>query len=175
MQAKQMDRKQWEIAHNIAFELVDQGTDPNEFGKVVSFIRRHQNNDDAKNHLLLMVQRLANSNNALIRSRQTQRSYRNIQEACQKHLRNTSKTDELLCILGWSLRLMRYYLVEPKRATQEQWLPHSKSVQQQNAKQQIQVPKPQSTGIPKSSQPQPEKSKVKIGDRINATILRKME
>ena len=171
MQAKQMDKKQWEVAHDIAFELVDQGTDPNEFGKVISFIRQHQNNDDAKNHLLLMVQRLANSNNALIRSRQTQRSYRNIQEACQKHLHNTSKTDELLCILGWSLRLMRYYRVEPKRAVQEQRLPRATRVQQES-QQQFQKPKPQSAPTSKPFQ-QSEKPKVKVGDRINATLLKK--
>ena len=32
-----MDKKQWSIAHDIAFDLVDWGTDPNELGKVSRF------------------------------------------------------------------------------------------------------------------------------------------
>ena len=66
-----MDKKRWTIAHDIAFDLVDQGTDPNELGKVVAFMRRHHGDNDAKNRLMSLVQRLANSRNALIRSRQT--------------------------------------------------------------------------------------------------------
>ena len=33
-----MDKKHWSIAHDIAFDLVDWGTDPNELGKVVAFV-----------------------------------------------------------------------------------------------------------------------------------------
>ena len=122
-----MDEKQWSIAHDIAFDLVDWGTDPNELGKVIAFMRRHRGESDAKNRLLTLVQRLANTRNALIRSRQTQRFYRNIQKACQTHLREISDTSEILTILGWSLRLMRYYRVEPERAAEEQRRPQAPS------------------------------------------------
>lgn len=154
-----MDKKLWTIAHDIAFELVDRGTDPNELSKVVAFMRRHQGDNNAKNRLMSLVQRLANSHNALIRSRQTQRFYRNIQEACQEHLRDSSDTTELLFILGWSLRLMRYYHVEPKRAAEEQRVPRS-------------MPKSQPTQVSRPPT-QPEKPKFKVGDRVNATILKK--
>lgn len=157
-----MDKKLWTIAHDIAFELVDRGTDPNELGKVVAFMRRHQGDNNAKNRLMSLVQRLANSHNALIRSRQTQRFYRNIQEACQEHLRDSSDTTELLFILGWSLRLMRYYRVEPKRAAEEQRRPQE----------QQQTPKPRLMQTPPPAKA-PEKPKVKVGDRVNATILKK--
>ena len=156
-----MDKKQWEIAHDIAFDLVDWGTDPNELGKVIAFIRRHQGESDAKNRLMTLVQRLANTRNALIRSRQTQRFYRNIQEACEKHLHNISDTGEILIILGWSLRLMRYYRVEPKRATEEQLPQEQKQTQKQ--------PTMQSSFLKKEE----EKPKIKKGDRVNATILKK--
>ena len=154
-----MDKKQWTIAHDIAFDLVDGGTDPNEFGKVVAFMRRHQGDNNAKNRLTSLVQRLANSHNALIRSRQTQRFYRNIQEACQEHLRGINETTELLLILGWSLRLMRYYRVEPKRAAEEQRAPRP-------------TPKSKPTQTSKPP-PQPEKPKFKVGDRVNATVIKK--
>lgn len=156
-----MDKKQWSIAHDIAFDLVDWGTDPNELGKVIAFIRRYRGENDAKNRLMSLVQRLANTQNALIRSRQTQRFYRNIQEACQEHLRDLSDTEEILTILGWSLRLMRYYRVEPERAVEEQRPP-----------QQTQSPKQRPMPTPQPSK-EPEKPKVKIGDRVNATILKK--
>ena len=149
-----MDEKQWGIAHDIAFDLVDWGTDPNELGKVIAFIRRHQGESDAKSRLMVLIQRLTNTRNALIRSRQTQRFYRNIQEACEKHLRDISDTDEILTVLGWSLRLMRYYRVEPERAADEQRRP-------QEPRQTLQVPKA------------PEKPKFKVGDKVNATILKK--
>ena len=149
-----MDKKQWAIAHDIAFDLVDWDTDPNELGKVVAFMRRYQSGSMAKNRLMSLVQRLANSHNALIRSRQTQRFYQNIQEACEKHLYDISDTKEILIILGWSLRLMRYYRVEPEHAAEAQRPPQTPA----------QTPQP-----PK----EPEKPKVNIGARVNATILQK--
>ena len=157
-----MDKRQWEIAHDIAFDLVDWGTDPNELGKVIAFIRRHKGESDAKSRLMSLVQRLANTQNALIRSRQTQRFYRNIQEACQKHLRDISDTNEILTVLGWSLRLMRYYRVEPERAADEQRRPQE----------------PRQTPEPRSAQRQqlpkaPEKPRVRVGQKVDATILKK--
>ena len=157
-----MDKKQWSIAHDIAFDLVDWGTDPNELGKVVAFLRRYQDGNEAKDRLMLLLQRLANSRNALIRSRQTQRFYQNIQEACQEHLRDINDTTELLRVLGWSLRLMRYYRVEPERATEAQRRP-------QESKQAPKSRPPQTSQLQKS----PEKPKFKTGDRVNATVLKR--
>lgn len=143
MQTQQMNERRWEIVHNIAFDLVDWGTDPNEFGKVVAFVRRHQDDNDVKSLLMSLVQRLANSRNALIRSRKTQGFYQNIQDACRKHLRDISDPAELLLILGWSMRLMLCKEL-PIR-------PHP----------------------PPPPVPEPEKPKVKVGDRVNATVLKK--
>ena len=156
-----MNKRGWTIAHDIAFDLVDWGTDPNELGKVIAFLRRRKDDNAAKDSLMSLVQRLANSRNALIRSRQTQRFYQNIQDACKKHLYDINDTTELLRILGWSLRLMRYYRVEPERATEEQRPP-----------QQQQPPKLRPTPTPQPPK-KPEKPKVKVGERVNAMILKK--
>ena len=161
MQAQQMNEKQWSIAHDLASDLVDYGTDPNEFGKVAAFMRRHRGENNAKDQLILLLQRLANSNNAPIRSRKTLEYYQDIQESCQKHLSSISEPDELMLILGWCMRLMRYYRVEPKRAYEEQRRPQEPK--------QTQKPRPTQTPPPK----QPEKPKFKAGDRVNATILKK--
>lgn len=157
-----MKQRQWNIAHDLAFDLVDWGTDPNELGKVVAFVRRNKQEDKIKDRLASLVQRLSNTRNALIRSRQTQRFYRNIQEAFEKHLHDIEDTKELLLILGWSLRLMRYYRVEPKRAVEEQ----------RPQKPEQQKPKQPSMGS-SFLKPEVEKPKIKVGDRVNATILKK--
>ena len=154
MQTQQMNETQWKIAHNLAFDLVDWGTDPNELGKVIAFVRRHQDDTDAKSRLMLLVQRLASSRNALIRSRQTQGFYQNIQEAFSEHLRDISNPAELLLILGWSLRLMRYYRAGPEIADDYKFEPSP-------------VPPPP------PPTPKPEPPKVKVGDRVNATVLKK--
>lgn len=157
-----MKQRQWNIAHDLAFDLVDWGTDPNELGKVVAFVRRNKQENNIKDRLTSLVQRLSNTRNALIRSRQTQRFYHNIQDAFEKHLHDIEDTKELLLILGWSLRLMRYYRVEPKRAIEEQ-LPQKPD--QQKPKQ----PSMESAFL----KPEVEKPKIKVGDRVNATILKK--
>ena len=156
-----MKKEQWTIAHDIAFDLVDRGTDPNELGKVIAFVRQNKAASNIKDRLTSLVQRLSNSQNALIRSRQTQRFYQNIQEAFQEHLHDIEDTTELLLILGWSLRLMRYYRIEPKRAAEEQ--------RPQQPQQQPQEPKIIPPPLPKEK-PKP---KIKISDKVNATILKK--
>lgn len=156
-----MKKKQWTIAHNVAFDLVDWGTDPNELGKVIAFLRRNKQENDMKAKLTSLVQRLSNTRNALIRSRQTQRFYHNIQEAIEKHLHGIEDTKELLLILGWSLRLMRYYRVEPKRAVEEQ------------RPQQPQQKPPESESKSSLLREEKAKPKYKVGDRVNATILKK--
>lgn len=156
-----MEEKQWTIAHDIAFDLVDRGTDPNELGKVIAFVRQNKAEHDIKERLTSLVQRLSNSRNALIRSRQTQRFYRNIQETFQEHLHDIEDTTELLLILGWSLRLMRYYRIEPKRAIEEQ-----RPQQPQRIEQQPKI-------IPLPLPEEKVKPRIKVSDRVNATILKK--
>ena len=144
-----MEEKQWSIAHDIAFDLVDRGTDPNELGKVIAFVRQNKAESDIKDRLTSLVQRLSSTRNALIRSHQTQRFYRNIQESFEEHLHDIEDTTELLLILGWSLRLMRYYRVEPKRATEEQRPQERKQEQPEQKPKIIPLPLPEEKPKPK--------------------------
>ena len=162
MQTLQMNEDRWIIAHDLAFELIDNETDTNEFGKVTAFMRRYQKADDAIDKFMLLLQRLANSNNAPIRSNSTPEYYENIQKSCEKHLKDISDADELMLILGWCMRLMRYYNEEPQRAVEEQYPP-------QKPKQIPKLPLVQTPPPVKA----PEKPKVKVGDRVNATVLSK--
>ena len=169
----QMNEEQWVIARNLASDMVNQGTDPNEFGKVVAFMRQYRGKANAKSLLTLMLQRLVNSPNAPIRSDQTPEYYRRIQEACETHLGNIGDTDELMLVLGWCMRLMRYYNTERKSTHGERRSQKPKRTPQQPPTRTLQ---PQ-TLQPQTPQPQPpkepEKPKIKRGTRVNATVLKK--
>ena len=159
MQTQQMNEKLWKIAHNLAFDLVERRTDPNELGKVIAFVRRHQDDTDAKSRLMLLVQRLASSRSAPIRSGRTQEYYENIQQVCEDYLYDISEPAELLLILGWSRRLMRYYSEEPTFAVEYEFEPSP-----------VNPPAPPTPAPPT---PKPEPPKVKVGKKVNAKVLKK--
>ena len=163
MHTLQMNENQWKVANDLAFELIDNETDVNEFGKVVAFMRRYQNADNAIDTFRLLLQRLANSGSAFSRSNQTPQHYLDIKECCEKHLAGINDVEELMLILGWCRRLMYYYKEEPKRAVQEQRPP-------QQQQQRTQEPRPIK---PLPLKEEVEKPKIKLGDKINATILKK--
>ena len=161
MQSLQMNENQWKIAHGLASELHNSGTDVNEFGKVVAFMRRYQKTGITIDTFKLLLQRLANSGDAFSRSNVTPQYLKDIQRYCNKHLADISDVDELMLILGWCRRLMYYYKKEPKRAAEEQRPQKQKQTQKQ--------PTMQSSFLKKEE----EKPKNKVGDRVNATILKK--
>lgn len=107
-----MDEKDWSIAHEIAFELVDKGTDVNEVANVYTFLRQHGNREQ----FFILLDRLIKSGRALVRSKRTLDYYRNIQDACNRHLKDISDPGRLAEILGWTVRLMKFYKFEPREA-----------------------------------------------------------
>ena len=162
MTTLQMNETRWAIARDLAFDLHEHKTDVNEFGKVIAFMRQYYKTDNSKKLMMSLLQRLANSDDAPIRSGRTKAYYRNIQASCQKHLKDINHGDELMLILGWCRRLMYYYEEESKHAAEEQ----------RPSQEQQQTPEPPPTQTPQQPK-EPEKPKVKIGDRVNATILKK--
>ena len=160
----QMTEKRWLITHNLAFDMVKQETDPNEFGKVVAFLRHHRSKPNAKDMLTLLLQQLVERPDTPIRSEQTLGYYQQIRKSCEKHLKDISDADELMLILGWCMRLMRYYNEEPKRAVEEQRPPQKPK----------QIPKLPQLPLVQTPPPVkvPEKPKVKVWSRVNATILK---
>lgn len=180
MQTPQMNELQWKIAHNLAFDLVDWGTDANELGRVIAFLRRHQDDTDAKSRLMLLVQRLASSRSAPIRSSRTQEYYENILEVCEDYLYDISEPAELLLILGWSLRLMRYYRAEPTFAVEYEFEPAPKKPPIMPTEEEIvpappgksEPPAPKKPPMPPPSRKEPESPQVKAGDKVSATVLK---
>ncbi len=99
------------IGEQIAKELVRSQTDPNEVSKAFAYIRTHQ--EDGRN-IFDLLSAMVNGGRYLVRSNRTLDYYREIWHSCDKYLRGyRDKPDEMAYILGWTVRLMRYYQVEP--------------------------------------------------------------
>lgn len=106
----------WEAAEAIARQLVGRGTDVNEVQKVVTHARVQAEHDPARvgEDFFRLLETMVRDGRYLVRSRQTLDYYGNLSDACNQHLREYRRTTpesgwELVAILGWAARLMRYY------------------------------------------------------------------
>ncbi|MSP13165.1 MAG: S1 RNA-binding domain-containing protein [Chloroflexi bacterium] len=99
-----MEESHWSIADGIAQELVKQGTDVNEVAKVSGYLSQNRNRAD----FFKMLDLLERNGKRLARSQQTARYYADIRQACQR-LKPIADAGEMAEILGWAVRLMRYY------------------------------------------------------------------
>lgn len=97
-------------AEVVARALVDRGTDMNECAKVATYARTHLSG----RQFFRLIDTMVKDGRYLVRSGQTLDYYHNLQEVCRQHLeayRNAQgdQAVELAEILGWTVRLMRYY------------------------------------------------------------------
>lgn len=103
-----MTPEYWQAAEGIAQDLSTSDTDVNELRKVVSYLGwlRSRNLEVNTEHLLTYLATLAAQGE--IRSNQTPRYYRAIQQACLTYLPPLSlQGDDLIRVLGWASRLYR--------------------------------------------------------------------
>jgi hypothetical protein len=105
-----MDPAISESAHAMAMEWARLRTDHNEVAKVASYLRSHLRADD----FFTFLETLATDSECLERSNQTAGYYRDIHDVCNRHLGayrqgSLARTQEMSQILGWAVRLMRYY------------------------------------------------------------------
>ncbi len=101
-----------QVAKTIALTLVNRDTDINELAKVAAYLRTHLDGTQFFRLLETMVKE--KDSRYLVRTGRTLDYYRDIQDVCQQHLeayRNAKdgKAQEMAEILGWAVRLMRYY------------------------------------------------------------------
>jgi len=99
-----------EPAHAMAIDWVQRDMDHNEVAKVATYLYSHLRVDD----FFQFLETLATDSDCLERSNQTARYYRDIHDVCNQHLGNyrhgsLERTREMSQILGWAVRLMRYY------------------------------------------------------------------
>jgi hypothetical protein len=107
-----MTEGSWQAAHAIARELVKRDCDPNEVYKAFVYLRTHKDGDK----FFLFLDNLAKHGQFFVRSRRTLDYYQAIQDVCRQYLFNHRANPEAMSqILGWAVRLMRYYMAKQAR------------------------------------------------------------
>ncbi len=101
----------FQTAELLAADLAGARVDHNEAQKALAYLRSKRDPKAFFDYL----QAIVTNGQAVIRSRQTLDYYRNLQRACQHHLRGMEYED-LIQTLGWAIRLMRYYRKCPEHA-----------------------------------------------------------
>jgi len=97
----------------MAQEWVRSNTDLNEVAKALSYLTAQK---DGKKFFAFLTT-VINEGRVVIRSGKTLDYYREIRRVCEKYLKPyQDRPDEMAQILGWAVRLMRYYAIEPTLA-----------------------------------------------------------
>jgi len=100
----------FQTARVMAQAWVRRGTDPNEVAKSLRYLTEHPHGQLFFRYLNTVVQ----EGRAVVRSGRSLDYYRQIEEVCREHLTPyLEEPQEMAQILGWAVRLMRYYRVEP--------------------------------------------------------------
>ncbi|MBD2516414.1 hypothetical protein H6G93_15605 [Nostoc sp. FACHB-973] len=103
-----------QLAHNLAITLVKEDTDVNEVGKVIAYLRSIVGEPDAGRRFFTYLKTLVTNGRQIGHSGRTTDYYRSIERACNQYLQSEQKNAQtMLKILGWAMRLMRYYKVSP--------------------------------------------------------------
>lgn len=101
---------QWQLAHQIAQTLVREETDINELSKAVAYLRSQVNKPNAGSRFFEYLRTLVKYGHQISHSKRTQSYYESINQICNQHLKTEKDSPEdMLIILGWAVRLMRYY------------------------------------------------------------------
>jgi hypothetical protein len=109
-----LTEKESQLAHNLAITLVKEETDVNEVGKVIAYLRSIINQPDAGRRFFSYLKTLVTYGRQIGHSGRTAGYYRSIERACNQYLQNQqTNAQTMLKILGWAMRLMRYYKVSP--------------------------------------------------------------
>jgi cold shock CspA family protein len=111
MRKQILQEAEFRVAHAIAQDLDQKGTDVNELTKCMGFLRDKPNGPLFFEYLRTLIA----EGRAVVRSGRTLSYYRAILKTCQEHLTPYQDQPEAMAqILGWAARLMRYYAVEDK-------------------------------------------------------------
>ncbi|MEH1945145.1 MAG: hypothetical protein V7L01_33690 [Nostoc sp.] len=103
-----------QLAHNLAITLVKEDTDVNEVGKVIAYLRSIVEQPDAGRRFFSYLKTLVTNGRQIGHSGRTTGYYRSIEGACNQYLQSQQANPQtMLKILGWGMRLMRYYKVSP--------------------------------------------------------------
>jgi hypothetical protein len=155
--SNQQDKIQ-QIADTLAQDLVDDKTDPNEVASALIVLR--ECGDGA--YFFRFLDTVVKDGRAVVRSGRTLDYYRSIRSACNTHLKPYQNKPQVMAeILGWAVRLMRYYRVEKWQTQSSSRMTVTPTRQQQPPSSSAPVPPPMSSPLEKPSAlpPEPELDK----------------
>jgi IS30 family transposase len=113
-QKESLTEAESQLAHNLAMTLVKDETDVNELGKAMAYLRSIVNQPDAGVRFFKYLKTLVSNGKQIGHSKKTSDYYYSIETACNKFLQGEkANAENMLKILGWAMRLMRYYKVSP--------------------------------------------------------------
>ena len=105
----EMTESMWRTAHAIARELVQRDCDPNEVQKAFVYLRTHRDGERFFHFLNALVQH----GRFLVRSSRTLDYYKAMLEVSRRHLgAYRSDAGAMQQVLGWAVRLMRFYMAQ---------------------------------------------------------------
>jgi hypothetical protein len=101
---------QWQIADEIARQLVLDGTDLNELRKATSYLREHLDRENAGKKFFDYLKTLVRNGNGIGHSKRTIDYYQSLDAICNQYLESyQDDAPEMLVILSWAARLVQYY------------------------------------------------------------------
>jgi predicted RNA-binding protein with RPS1 domain len=109
-----MDEQRFKIAAQLAQNLNQHNTDPNEVAKSLTYLVARQEGERGGQEFFDFLRTVVNSGDAVVRSGRTLDHYRQILQVCERHLKGYQDEPQRMAqILGWAVRLMPYYKIVP--------------------------------------------------------------
>jgi cold shock CspA family protein len=117
MEERVMQDEDFPVADAIARALYQRRTDVNELAKCVGFLRDLARDELEGELFFKYLDTIVSEDQAVVRSGRTLDYYGAIRDACRQHLMSYKDDPQVMAqILGWAVRLMRYYRVEGQMA-----------------------------------------------------------
>lgn len=100
----------WQTIYAMVEQLSQTETDPNELGKAMAYLRAYGNRDKAGTLFFDYLKTLVRNGKMVGHSGKTPQYYRSLEDACKQHLQPYQNDVVVMQhILGWTIRLLRYY------------------------------------------------------------------
>jgi hypothetical protein len=105
---------QWQAAHAIARQIVQNGANAGELKKAMAYLRTCADAEDGGTRFFKYLNNLVSGGDRIGHSKGTVDYYRGLNGACIKYLKPLQDSPQIMLeILGWAGRLIAYYQASP--------------------------------------------------------------
>jgi hypothetical protein len=109
-----LSESQWQTAHAIARQIVQDGANAGELKKAMAYLRTCASKKEGGAQFFKYLGNLVGSGDRIGHSKRTVAYYRGLNEACLKYLKPLQDSPQVMLeILGWAGRLIAYYQASP--------------------------------------------------------------